>query len=331
MNNTTNQVQTVFAAPPPGTCWGSPTTFIALLNTLVSSTFSEAGNLQFFNFGDNTPLPENRIYPWLKTVNGGVGGDAGWYVFKDGSWQLLNPPIEPPPPITWVGSTTGPANVYALSLPDYKDPLALVAGDIFVVKINVANTGASTLQVNSFAANPIKLNGAALVAAQMPASSWQLLEYDGTNFNLIATAKFAVSDIPPGTDQQTLRTINVLGTPTTMWQTNLFRTAGQAITGGAGPIAFGNIPTGLSAAPVSFQVMLRCLIAQYGWAVGDYVIPGCTGSAFLPQGTNGTGNIWYNSGGAATNILVPPGPGGGAGGIAAVATPNWNILAVCMI
>lgn len=191
--NGTSQVQTVFAAPPPGTCWGTPTTFVALLTTLVSSNFSFTGNIQFFNLGDTAPTPENRIYPWLRTISGGVGGTAGWYVFKDGSWQLLNAPI------TWVTTAVqAAANVYTASLSSYKSTVGLVAGDIFIVKFPTANTASASLNINSFGATVIHANGAVLTAGMIQADSWRLLEFDGTFLNLIEGVTSLASIDPTG-------------------------------------------------------------------------------------------------------------------------------------
>jgi hypothetical protein len=79
-------------------------------------------------------------------------------------------------------ATTGPANVYAVTLvpaSSYVDGMALA------VKINVTNIGASTINVNSLGAKPIKKpNGNDVSVGQLKVGSIYTLRYNGTNFIL---------------------------------------------------------------------------------------------------------------------------------------------------
>ena len=43
----------------------------------------------FYNLGNVTPLPENRIYPWIHTDNGRI------WIFKNGLWTSPRPPVDP--------------------------------------------------------------------------------------------------------------------------------------------------------------------------------------------------------------------------------------------
>lgn len=73
---------------PPGYCL---TTLQALANDFFAGATAEfrsdIGN-SFFNYGDDLPSAENRIYPWFRTV-GGFPDD--WYIFVTGAWLALYP------------------------------------------------------------------------------------------------------------------------------------------------------------------------------------------------------------------------------------------------
>jgi hypothetical protein len=78
---------------------------------------------------------------------------------------------------------TGSANTYAVTLSPA--PSAYVEGMCVAVKINVNNTGASTLNVNSKGAKSIKKpNGNDVTAGNLKAGSVYTLRYNGTNFIL---------------------------------------------------------------------------------------------------------------------------------------------------
>jgi len=78
---------------------------------------------------------------------------------------------------------TGSANTYAVTL--NPAPSGYVDGMAIAVKINVDNTGASTLNVNGLGAKPIKKpNGNDVSAGNLKAGSVYTLRYNGTNFIL---------------------------------------------------------------------------------------------------------------------------------------------------
>ena len=80
------------------------------------------------------------------------------------------------------GTTAGSANTYTLTLspaPTYVDGLAVS------VKINVTNTDASTININSLGAKTIKApDGANVAAGDLLLNSVYSLRYNGTNFIL---------------------------------------------------------------------------------------------------------------------------------------------------
>jgi hypothetical protein len=81
------------------------------------------------------------------------------------------------------GVATGSANAYAVTL--NPAPTSYVEGMAISVKINVDNTGASTINVNGLGAKAIKKpNGNDVSAGNLKAGSIYTLRYNGTNFIL---------------------------------------------------------------------------------------------------------------------------------------------------
>lgn len=83
------------------------------------------------------------------------------------------------------GTTTGTAGVYALSLADTS--FALDTGTIVRCVINVANTGASSLNVNGTGARVIKrIDGTDVEAGDLYTGAFVELGYNGTNWVLLS-------------------------------------------------------------------------------------------------------------------------------------------------
>ncbi|MEK4606537.1 hypothetical protein [Geobacillus sp. FSL W8-1251] len=81
------------------------------------------------------------------------------------------------------GVATGSANAYEVTL--NPAPTAYVEGMAIAVKINMDNTGASTINVNGLGAKAIKKpNGNDVSAGNLKAGSIYTLRYNGTNFIL---------------------------------------------------------------------------------------------------------------------------------------------------
>ncbi|WP_413373279.1 hypothetical protein [Paenibacillus taichungensis] len=81
------------------------------------------------------------------------------------------------------GATTNSGNVYSVTL--NPAPTALVAGLRATIRINAANTGAATINVNGLGAKAIlKSNGSALTANSLRSASVYSLVYNGTSFIL---------------------------------------------------------------------------------------------------------------------------------------------------
>jgi hypothetical protein len=80
-------------------------------------------------------------------------------------------------------ATTGSANTYTATLSPA--PTAYYEGMAVALKINVDNTGASTINLNSLGAKTIKRpNGSDVTAASLKANSVYTIRYNGTNFIL---------------------------------------------------------------------------------------------------------------------------------------------------
>lgn len=93
------------------------------------------------------------------------------------------------------GVATGSANTYAVTL--NPAPSAYVDGMAIAVKINVNNTGASTININGLGAKTIKKpNGNDVSAGNLKAGSIYSMRYNGTNF--ILQGSDAAGDATPG-------------------------------------------------------------------------------------------------------------------------------------
>lgn len=94
----------------------------------------------------------------------------------------------PPTPATYTGTAASTGSyTTTLSTAGGATPATLTAilGAPILVLFTNANTGADTLNPNSLGAIAIQKAGAALVAGDIPANFWGLLEYDGTDFQLL--------------------------------------------------------------------------------------------------------------------------------------------------
>ncbi len=73
----------------------------------------------FYNYGDTTPAPENRVYPWLRTE---TGRPDRWYVYSDGYWLSKYPiPTDTDMVHIWRG-TNDAAGLWAYDGGDGTDP-----------------------------------------------------------------------------------------------------------------------------------------------------------------------------------------------------------------
>lgn len=194
-----------FGSAPQGACTPSSLNgLIGQLNTLIAVTNSTTGNVSYFNYGDTTPSPENRIYPWLTITN------AQWYNYVGGSWVPVNPSH-----IWYAGGTTGAADVYVAStVATYPSVLTLTVGDVFLITINIENTGPSTLSMNSLAAAALTVGTTPLTAGQLEADSTYLVCWDGTRFRVL-NPTVSVPASPVSVSTSALLSLPAAGSTTT--------------------------------------------------------------------------------------------------------------------
>jgi hypothetical protein len=79
-------------------------------------------------------------------------------------------------------------------------------GQIFSFKAGNLNTTASTLAVNGLAAKNIYFKQAALTGGEIAAGSIVVVEYDGTQFQMVSSASNTYNSIPPSTQSTLLYT-----------------------------------------------------------------------------------------------------------------------------
>ena len=123
------------------------------------------------------------------TVTSGIIGTPTYNVIKESYADPLIPDLTLVAPEvqkqTWVyAAATGAVNTFAITLTPA--PTAYAAGQRFVFKANLANTGTATLNVNGLGAKTIKkLGGTAILASGDIAINQMVeVEYDGTDFEM---------------------------------------------------------------------------------------------------------------------------------------------------
>jgi hypothetical protein len=143
----------------------------------------------------------------------------------------------------WCGVAGGSAN--AITLTPTPAITAYKAGRTFYFKTGAAaNTTAVTVQISGLASpRAIQKQGAALVAGDMPASSWLTLLDDGTNFQLI--------NAPAGSNIASATTVINVGAATAP-------TVGQVLTATSGTVATWQSPSGVTPAQVQNQTYTYC-------------------------------------------------------------------------
>lgn len=154
---------------------------------------------------------------------------------------------------------SGSANTYAVTLSPA--PTAYYEGMAVALKINVDNTGASTINLNSLGAKTIKRpNGSDVTAASLKANSIYTVRYNGTNFILqgegggggnaavgdVVAGKTFTNDAGEQTGTMTDRgTVNI--TPSTSNQSiEAGKHSGSGVVYGDADLVAGNIKSGVN-------------------------------------------------------------------------------------
>jgi hypothetical protein len=101
-----------------------------------------------------------------------------------------------------VSGTAAGTNTYTATLAPAPANLAALMGVPITVKFSLSNTTAATLNPNGLGATAITINGGAIAPATLVANQYQILVYDGTNFELIGSQPLpAVQRIVKPNDQ----------------------------------------------------------------------------------------------------------------------------------
>lgn len=124
---------------------------------------------------------------------GGLGG--GWEETGNGS----APPINNPSAI--YDATASGTNTY--TTPAITGVTSLFTGLKVAVTFTNGNTTASTLQINGFAVVPILKANVALVAGDITTGTTYILDYDGTNFQMLNAINEPEYAVAGGTDTYT--------------------------------------------------------------------------------------------------------------------------------
>lgn len=115
----TNLIRLTPPSMPVGWC---PPTLQQAFNEALSATqvtvLIQQGNF-LYNYGATTPAPENRVFPWLYTL------DGRWYVFNQGWWTSPNPR---PPDGEWIIWPDTEQQLWLYDGGDGTDPRATLPG-----------------------------------------------------------------------------------------------------------------------------------------------------------------------------------------------------------
>ncbi|MEI7453045.1 MAG: hypothetical protein WCK04_02320 [Actinomycetes bacterium] len=175
---------------PNGFC---PTTWQQTFTGFVNALTGTVNGLNYSQIIVSTTAPNTDLTNlWLQVTNTGIPIQLYAYSVTAGSWE----PVQQ----NWFFSgytDTGAANAYVVTL-SYL-PISQTTGGIatsglttgmtLLFKATHANTGNSTFQVkvgaSAYAAAPIKIIAAQIGAGYIVSNGWYLVQYDGTNFQLL--------------------------------------------------------------------------------------------------------------------------------------------------
>lgn len=168
---------------------------------------------------------------------------------------------------------TGAANTYAITVREqlgYAD----IVGLPIVFKTNAANTGACTLNLNGLGAKAIKKSdGTDPYSGQLANAALVAVAYDGTNFQLLASAPLEAVGSAGTTAYPASISVDVNGRVTALTAATRYTTAGggyQSIPAAGSKVEFTH---GLGAVPFYFDIVLVCTDAggDVGYSLDDEV------------------------------------------------------------
>ena len=296
----------------PGACYGTwqetLNAFAAALRIPFPSGYTQ------IVVSASTPDPSDQGKIWLKVTGGGA--PVGFFYYSGGSWVPINPPN------VYFGTDSGAVNAYVVGAVSPTYPLAALSQGVFFINITTQNTGASTLQINAFAAAAIKVGGADLWPGALKVNRWYAMVFDGTNFEVVGISQLSTGDIAAsGTDGAFLRTRTVAAVLTTVWETSIFESTETAFPGATIPLSWNH---GFGVKPKFFQVVAVCKTGEWNYLVGDEVP---VGSLYKGGGTQSP-TIWANATSVGFNstaaVQITDKTTGSPNNLT---TANWNLKA----
>jgi len=167
-----------------------PVTWQQTFQGFVNALTGTVNGLSATGITVSTTAPSAGTAPnlWLQVSGSGVPIQLYSYNGTAGDWEPINPSYFFP------GLTdSGAVNAYKVTVSPFPTAITpagsptsgLIKGMTFVFKAGATNTGASTYQVNAYAAGSILIGAAAIPANTIVLGNWYLLQYDGTNYQIL--------------------------------------------------------------------------------------------------------------------------------------------------
>lgn len=115
----------------------------------------------------------------------------------DADLNVLRDAINDPASYANYAIDSGAVNAYAITLAPAPASQVSLVGVPIEVKIGTGNTGASTLNVNGFGAQPVvRRDGTAVQQGDLPTGAMTLLIWDGTSYQLQSFVQAQVATVP---------------------------------------------------------------------------------------------------------------------------------------
>lgn len=235
-------------------------------------------------------------------------------------------------------TTTGSSNAYVYTPVNTSYPTTLVQGEVYTFKVNFANTGAATLNINSLGATNIFKKGisgvVALTGGEIQSGDLVSVAYDGAQFQMLSRDSGIGVNTLPVFDKIVIQKFNSSGTytPTTGMAYCVSECWGGGGAGGAGVgTGGGSTSAGGSGGAGSYS---RKVSTAAAISTSQAVTIGAAGAGGTGNGGNGgttsVGSICVanggSGGGSSSGTFGGNGGVGGTAGTGDIAAPGDNGL-----